>query len=55
MTCTATITTSADQNTSAVSALSKVEFLYEHGIIAWPNFTNCLPHCGMCQMFLSEG
>uniref|UniRef100_A0A914VT31 G-protein coupled receptors family 1 profile domain-containing protein n=1 Tax=Plectus sambesii TaxID=2011161 RepID=A0A914VT31_9BILA len=48
-------TTDAQYNASAVSALSKVDLLYEHGIIGWPNFTHCLPHCGLCQAFLSEG
>ncbi|KAI6174469.1 G-PROTEIN-RECEP-F1-2 domain-containing protein [Aphelenchoides fujianensis] len=26
-----------------------VEFLHAYGVIKWPNFTHCLPHCGSCQ------
>lgn len=30
---------------------SRVQLLYSQHIIAWPNFSECLPHCGMCQVF----
>lgn len=28
--------------------------LYSQRIIAWPKFSECLPHCEMCQMFASD-
>ncbi|VDK54733.1 unnamed protein product [Gongylonema pulchrum] len=33
---------------------SRVQLLYSQHIIAWPNFSECLPHCGMCQVFASD-
>lgn len=31
-----------------------VEFLHTYNIINWPNFTNCLPVCGLCQPSSSD-
>ncbi|KAI6176847.1 G-PROTEIN-RECEP-F1-2 domain-containing protein [Aphelenchoides bicaudatus] len=31
------------------STFKTVEFLHMHTVINWPNFTQCLPHCGLCQ------
>uniref|UniRef100_A0A915PMU9 G-protein coupled receptors family 1 profile domain-containing protein n=1 Tax=Setaria digitata TaxID=48799 RepID=A0A915PMU9_9BILA len=33
---------------------SRLQLLYSQRIIAWPNFSECLPHCGMCQIFASD-
>uniref|UniRef100_A0A915CJL6 G-protein coupled receptors family 1 profile domain-containing protein n=1 Tax=Parascaris univalens TaxID=6257 RepID=A0A915CJL6_PARUN len=33
---------------------AKVQMLFAYHIITWPNFSSCLPHCGMCQMFASD-
>uniref|UniRef100_A0A915DN72 G-protein coupled receptors family 1 profile domain-containing protein n=1 Tax=Ditylenchus dipsaci TaxID=166011 RepID=A0A915DN72_9BILA len=35
-------------------ALTTVQYLYENHIIHWPNFTNCLPNCGICGSVASE-
>lgn len=32
----------------------RIDILYRHHIINWPNFTNCLPNCGLCQTFASD-
>uniref|UniRef100_A0A914RRX1 Uncharacterized protein n=1 Tax=Parascaris equorum TaxID=6256 RepID=A0A914RRX1_PAREQ len=29
---------------------AKVQMLFAYHIITWPNFSSCLPHCGMCQI-----
>lgn len=34
--------------------LANVEFLYANKIIGWPNFTHCLPSCGLCTSFASD-
>lgn len=39
------------QNGTTGPTLSNVKYLYENGIILWPNFTNCLPVCGLCTSF----
>ncbi|MFH4973579.1 hypothetical protein AB6A40_000288 [Gnathostoma spinigerum] len=36
------------------SSFSSLEPLHEHGIISWPNFSHCLPHCGLCQSSASD-
>uniref|UniRef100_A0A0R3RYY7 G_PROTEIN_RECEP_F1_2 domain-containing protein n=1 Tax=Elaeophora elaphi TaxID=1147741 RepID=A0A0R3RYY7_9BILA len=33
---------------------SRLQLLYSQRIIAWPNFSECLPHCEMCQIFASD-
>ncbi|VDM39920.1 unnamed protein product [Toxocara canis] len=33
---------------------ARVHMLFSYHIISWPNFSHCLPHCGMCQMFASD-
>ncbi|MCP9265720.1 BMA-FRPR-1 [Dirofilaria immitis] len=33
---------------------SQLQLLYSQRIIIWPNFSECLPHCGMCQIFASD-
>jgi hypothetical protein len=32
----------------------QVRFLFQHGIINWPNFTHCMPNCGLCTQFASD-
>ncbi|VDM20922.1 unnamed protein product, partial [Wuchereria bancrofti] len=32
----------------------QLQLLYSQRIIAWPNFSECLPHCEMCQIFASD-
>ncbi|KAK6110897.1 Olfactory receptor family protein [Brugia pahangi] len=32
----------------------QLQLLYSQHIIAWPNFSECLPHCEMCQIFASD-
>ncbi|KAL3115454.1 hypothetical protein niasHT_020127 [Heterodera trifolii] len=39
----------AEQNT-----VDNVHLLFQFGIIHWPNFTNCLPNCGLCTQFTSD-
>ncbi|KAE9553806.1 hypothetical protein FO519_002976 [Halicephalobus sp. NKZ332] len=31
-----------------------IEYLARSNIIAWPNFTNCLPECGICTSFTTD-
>ncbi|OZC10282.1 hypothetical protein X798_02589 [Onchocerca flexuosa] len=33
---------------------SRLQLLYSQRIIGWPKFSECLPHCGMCQIFASD-
>ncbi|KAL3982563.1 Olfactory receptor family protein [Acanthocheilonema viteae] len=33
---------------------TQLQLLYSQRIIAWPNFSECLPHCEMCQIFASD-
>lgn len=33
---------------------ARLQLLYSQRIIAWPNFSECLPHCEMCQILASD-
>ncbi|CAG9530565.1 unnamed protein product [Cercopithifilaria johnstoni] len=33
---------------------TRLQLLYSQRIIAWPNFSECLPHCEMCQVLVSD-
>lgn len=33
---------------------SRVHLLHSNHLIAWPNFSHCLPQCGMCQVVASD-
>uniref|UniRef100_A0A914DU55 G-protein coupled receptors family 1 profile domain-containing protein n=1 Tax=Acrobeloides nanus TaxID=290746 RepID=A0A914DU55_9BILA len=39
---------------NATENLDRVAYLAQHAIINWPNFTQCLPNCGLCTSFTSE-
>ncbi|KAI6188258.1 G-PROTEIN-RECEP-F1-2 domain-containing protein [Aphelenchoides besseyi] len=38
-----------DCSTTNNTTFATVEFLHRYDMIPWPNFTNCLPNCGLCQ------
>ena len=37
-----------------LKTLANVQYLHENQIIAWPNWTQCLPNCGLCTSFPSD-
>uniref|UniRef100_A0A915PBW4 G-protein coupled receptors family 1 profile domain-containing protein n=1 Tax=Meloidogyne floridensis TaxID=298350 RepID=A0A915PBW4_9BILA len=39
---------------SSYKNAANVRYLFRHGIINWPNFTHCLPNCGLCTQFASD-
>ncbi|CAD5215838.1 unnamed protein product [Bursaphelenchus okinawaensis] len=43
-----------DCSTVNNTAFTNIDFLHSYNIISWPNFTNCLPNCGMCTNFASD-
>uniref|UniRef100_A0A914QSA7 G-protein coupled receptors family 1 profile domain-containing protein n=1 Tax=Panagrolaimus davidi TaxID=227884 RepID=A0A914QSA7_9BILA len=46
-----TTSLSPEQN----QTFATIEYLYRNGIIStWPNFTNCLPQCGICTSFATD-
>uniref|UniRef100_A0A914I5L2 G-protein coupled receptors family 1 profile domain-containing protein n=1 Tax=Globodera rostochiensis TaxID=31243 RepID=A0A914I5L2_GLORO len=47
--CNLTAADNAEQKT-----IENVHLLFRYGIINWPNFTNCLPNCGLCTQFASD-
>ncbi|KAF7624715.1 G_PROTEIN_RECEP_F1_2 domain-containing protein [Meloidogyne graminicola] len=41
-------------DSSSYRNAANVRYLFRHGIINWPNFTHCLPNCGLCTQFASD-